>query len=957
MRSSLLLITCVGFLTGAVAQNTIVGWEAYYDPTIAPGAGTWYPVTNNDTVDIIGQLDASTLSQGFHHVYVRMKASTGLWSSPVASLVYVQAAAPTAIVHEVVACEYYVGDTDPGPGFGTPIPLDSAESEVYIQRELHLLSLALPNGDYHINIRFKSSSGYWSMIERRQFSVCDTWGALAGFDIYRSGSSVSFVDQSQYATSIYYDYGDGQTDTVWNPFHAYDSPGNYTVIQIATNACAQDTMVRVAQLSGLTTYHPHVGGNAGYCTIALIGVNFSSAMTFRLFRAGSSDLAPDSIYLHSSSSATCMLNLLDQDTGYWDLELILPGDTSVTIPNGFRIVDAPKSSMITVNISHPGQLRSNTWATYTIDVQNQSMNDAFGVPLWFAYTSDLTVEYETLIETPVFPGSDTLPAILPIDSLYNRPFAGNVRALIVPHIPGSSSYIVTVKVKSSLAAGMAELTAWTMPPMLGLLGDTASVGQTHQLRSLAGVAECISCFIEAPLNCILGFSNLMIKPFVDQQKGQKTATLDYIQIMIETVRDCGTTALMILAPELAIVKVLGEVDKLICILQKCLPPVPPPPLPVPVGCACDPNEKYGQRGFAPEGYLAPDGAMSYQIAFENADTSMFSAQRISIIDTLDALTLNIHQATLHDIGVGDSVYYIEPESRSFARVIPLTDGYELRLNADIDTITGVAHWDFFVADTVDHELPLNPLVGFLPPNLSSPEGQGFVTFRIPMKEGLPHEQTIVNQASIIFDNNEAIVTEPWLNTIDALPPWSNVHSLPAFTEDTVVIVSWGGDDSNSGIQYYEVYASADTIAGYDLWTISGDTSGAFVGQDMVTYHFYSIAVDSVGNREVKAPTSEAQTQIDFSTEVDMITPEMTLGLSPNPTTGSLTLRGRTTASCALRLEVMNAFGQVLVDRTFASASGLIRTTIDISDLADGAYIARVTCNETRLVERVIRVSE
>ena len=95
----------------------------------------------------------------------------------------------------------------------------------------------------------------------------------------------------------------------------------------------------------------------------------------------------------------------------------------------------------------------------------------------------------------------------------------------------------------------------------------------------------------------------------------------------------------------------------------------------------------------------------------------------------------------------------------------------------------------------------------------------------------------------------------------------------------------------------------------------------------------------------------------FDAIFDVLTDDVALGLYPNPTTGNLTLRGRTTSSCALHVEVLNAFGQILVQRSFATSPGLIRTTIDLSALADGAYIARVTCNDTQLVERVIRVSE
>ena len=46
----------------------------------------------------------------------------------------------------------------------------------------------------------------------------------------------------------------------------------------------------------------------------------------------------------------------------------------------------------------------------------------------------------------------------------------------------------------------------------------------------------------------------------------------------------------------------------------------------------------------------------------------------------------------------------------------------------------------------------------LPPNVSAPEGQGFITFQVTPDAGLPIGTVIENEASIVFDFNPPIAT-------------------------------------------------------------------------------------------------------------------------------------------------------------------------------------------------------
>jgi PKD repeat protein len=955
---ALCIAGCVALCVNAIAQNSIVGWEAYFDVDNGPGNGQWFPVSNNDTVSVVDAVDASSIGSGFHKLFVRFKTSGGLWSTPNACAVYVRPDVAPPLVHEVIACEYYVGDVDPGCGVGTPIPLDSVASTIYLQRELDLLSVGLANGNYFVNIRYKSSSGSWSMIERRPFTVCDTYGAIAGFETYRSGSSVSVVDQSQYATSIIYDFGDGQTDTTWNPMHHYDVLGNYTVTQTATNACAISTTLQFVRISGLNDYAPHVGGNGGFCSIQLNGMNFVPDMTVTLQQGGSPVVSADTVYQFSPNSASAVLNLLGQDAGTYDLVIDLPGDTTMFIPNGFEIQDVGESVAVGVQWIVPSIMRSNRPRTVILRLSNSNINDVLAAPVWIGYSNDLSFEFIDSIIDPVFSGSDTLPSDVSVNYLLGEPFVGRLTALLIGRVPANGFVDIPIRISSSLQSGTAKLRAWMGNPLLTMDGVFQFTPEGKTRSEAASSWSCIACYlgIVPGLGCTLGIGETLLTPFIADVVNDPEAKSNYFKLMLMTSAGCGETAVDILTfGATAGPNAIGGF--MLCTMAyNCFQPNPVPTN-VGVSSSYDPNEKNGPSGLAESGFTPGLASLSYKIAFENLDTAALPAQRVVIVDTLDNSVFDVRSASLGWVGLADSIITCTPLARNWTVEHPLNAGYALRLNAAIDTVNAIVTWDFFMIDTLTNALPVDPLTGFLPPNVTSPEGEGFVTLDLPLRTGLPHGQVIQNRASIFFDDNAPIVTNAWLNTLDLLPPTSLTEPLPTFSSDTLVEVFWSGTDPGSGIAKYYVYSSVDTTIGYDLWLVTGATSGTFDGEDGVTYHFYVVAEDSVGNREEKSPTSEAQSTIDFSTGVEPILAQGAFDLFPNPTTGGITLVGSTEEPCILQVEVRNTVGQLLEQRSIPTGTGPIRVSLDLPRLAVGTYMASITCADVKLVERLIKISE
>jgi hypothetical protein len=89
------------------------------------------------------------------------------------------------------------------------------------------------------------------------------------------------------------------------------------------------------------------------------------------------------------------------------------------------------------------------------------------------------------------------------------------------------------------------------------------------------------------------------------------------------------------------------------------------------------------------------------------------------------------------------------------------------VDAALDTGTGIVTWKFTTLDPATHEFPEDPVDGFLPPNVTSPEGEGEMLFTVSLKPGFGIGTTVCNDASIVFDFNQPIVTNDFCSTIGA----------------------------------------------------------------------------------------------------------------------------------------------------------------------------------------------
>ena len=248
-----------------------------------------------------------------------------------------------------------------------------------------------------------------------------------------------------------------------------------------------------------------------------------------------------------------------------------------------------------------------------------------------------------------------------------------------------------------------------------------------------------------------------------------------------------------------------------------------------VGCnkvvrSWDPNEMVGPVGVGAGNYIPETRTMDYRILFENKKEATAPAYRVQITNDLDENIFDISSvkfgSTSHD-----------------------GEGYNWNMQQDGNRL----YWDIKGIE--------------LQPNVNAPEGEGYVTFSVNLKPGLKNGTEIKNKATIIFDVNEPIETNEYLNTLDLNEPTTEMVS--ATEKDGSVIITCNGNDGESGVSHYQYFASYN---GADYLFIGDDTSSEFTytlptGTKATDYMFYAVAVDNVGNTQQIAPTAISTTGI------------------------------------------------------------------------------------------------
>ncbi|MCH7697826.1 MAG: hypothetical protein IH865_02655 [Chloroflexi bacterium] len=633
---------------------------------------------------------------------------------------------------------------------------------------------------------------------------------------------------------------------------------------------------------------PTKGGNTGSVSTVIYGAfgQFADGATATLTRSGEPDVVGDPVGVASDGSRIATtFDLSGSTLGAWDVAVINADGTTFTLPSGFTIEEG-RAAQVWVDIVGRDVIRADRQQTYTILFGNRGNVNALGVPLWIGgipegATWDLGFE----VTPPPLSDIDWTQVPTQIET------EGEIRVpLFIPVIPPDFTGALEISLAVSAGQEPFELHAWLNPCYFEspLDPDVVQCGLALFEEALNVVG-----FFGVPVHCTRAAGELLgrqVLSAVDmgvdawaQETSLGSVLFDVTQMHVD-ILEFGILCAGEVSPGVAqLVNAVQFALQAVEVYEECrefFSPVLERFLRVLLVQAFDPNEKVGSSGAGPQQYISGEEPLRYSILFENLETATAPAQEVVITDRLDPATMDNSTFSLGSISFGDRTITPPFGLSSFVTEVDLRPDNNLlvKIEAGLDVASGVATWRFTSLDPLTGEPPEDPLAGFLPPNVTPPQGDGSVLFTVRPRDSLSTGTEVRNRAAIVFDVNAPIDTSEWLNTLDNTGPSSQVLPLPSTQDSTTFEVQWSGADVGSGIMDYSVLVS-ENGGPYAAWlTNTADTSAIFDGESDKTYAFYSIARDWADNTE-EPPTVADMT----TTTLGTVSPTPTRTLTRTPT--------------------------------------------------------------------------
>ena len=157
------------YIQPALTPNTTLLTQAEYFHDTDPGVGNGiaFTVTAGDSMVITTTTPTSSLSNGFHKIFVRAKNADGKWSHYEGRTFYIMAPPEDQSQLQLDYAEYFFDSIDPGQGNGIPMAFiagDSIDGSFNIPENLAI-------GAHKMTLRVLNSNDKWSLNEGREFFV------------------------------------------------------------------------------------------------------------------------------------------------------------------------------------------------------------------------------------------------------------------------------------------------------------------------------------------------------------------------------------------------------------------------------------------------------------------------------------------------------------------------------------------------------------------------------------------------------------------------------------------------------------------------------------------------------------------------------------------------------------------------------------------------------------------
>ncbi len=153
-----------GLIEAFTSSPQIVSFEYWFDSSY--GAKTTVPLTPSATVMLNAvTLNASNLSDGMHLLNIRFLDASSKWSSVQSNLIY-KSGSNSALLNLVCAYKYWIDDD-----FSKAITKAITPASANLNFSSGLDLSAFPKGNHRLNIQFKDTAGFWSLVSSQQIDI------------------------------------------------------------------------------------------------------------------------------------------------------------------------------------------------------------------------------------------------------------------------------------------------------------------------------------------------------------------------------------------------------------------------------------------------------------------------------------------------------------------------------------------------------------------------------------------------------------------------------------------------------------------------------------------------------------------------------------------------------------------------------------------------------------------
>ena len=769
---------------------------------------------------------------------------------------------------------------------------------------------------------------------------------VANFDFKVEGNTVYFNEKVAVSCNFIWDFGDGTTSTAANPSHKFDDFSSNKVILTAWNDAGKHILSKEILSNGIESFNPSKVGNKGYATLKILGRGFNMNSQVKLTAQGKTDLIADSVKLNRDGSLYCRFDLHDKTPGQYAVTVINP-DKSEFKSNLYFIIQEGGSSKIDVAVSGNNIVRTGRKTNYSLIINNSGNIDARGIPLFVAISEDAEIDFSSfkikLSQYALDRGIkfDTVPTYIKTDKVLGEEFHAKVYAFYIHYLPAGKSINRQIQIQSE---NDIKILVWTHKPYFGspmrgevadCMLDATAEAMTDQLIGLIPGASCAKSIYE----------NVIEPEFSDEESSEESSVGSMIWDFATMAWDCTTsffTPAKAIDFAVSLVTTIVDVSDYSDTMQECYKTEGKSGNDIKAVASYDPNEKIGPQGYGKDNCINQTSNLPYLINFENKSSATAPAQEVFITDTLNNDVYDLEKFTFTAFGFGDTTIYFNGFHKNVVQDIDLRPKKDLivRLTAKLNEANGLVKWSFRSFDPQTMDLPEDPFCGFLPPNNDNGVGEGLVSFNVALNDKVGDGTWVKNKASIVFDNNNAIITNEYANQIDFESPVSRIKAVKE-TQPNMYTLQLSGTDKGAGIQQYKVYCSVNDSV-YKLLKTTSASELKFTAEKGKNVKLFSLAIDSLGQREEIKSMPDAV--LSYLTAVDETSEQNNFKIYPQPVINELTIAANQYIQGSIDVEIFDYTGKCLMTFNNINADVTYGSKINVSTLNTGVYILVVKQN-------------